>query len=247
MVAFFSIPRAAISHTQSSVNPHRGTISHPSCVPDFCHNPAFTLAMSELLYIRCMTEFQKYKFQRLLLRGSALIVWSRVSTHFSHLLTCPRTAVTRSHSSSESMAKQSRNPAPNLTALSQHPFSYAWEQCSTLVVPILLATQRIFRPCCHSCDSVQLHHLSTFKLVVTPTVADFWKLRFCSSLLIILCGSLCKEGSLPSAVPTAISPPNKLSTPPTFQNVVDFLLVDLQFLFSLTSDFLGVQNDLIII
>lgn len=76
-----------------------------------------------------------------------LISWGRVLPHFCCLLVCPGEAVPWLHNGFKFMAKWSRKPASWLTLHSQHPCSYAWEQCSTLMPPILLCPEK---PCCHS-------------------------------------------------------------------------------------------------
>lgn len=50
---------------------------------------------------------------------------------------------------------------------------YAWEQCSMLASPILLATQGILGPCCSLLGLCPLLHLSVFKLKMAAVVADF--------------------------------------------------------------------------
>lgn len=79
-------------------------------------------------------------------------------------------AVEQPHSSTQFMAKHSRKP--RTAALSWLSSFSAWKQCSTLAPPVLV-TQGILRPCCHSWDSAPFCYLNTFKLGMSPTVADF--------------------------------------------------------------------------
>ena len=68
----------------SSGNPHKGVINHPSCVLDFHQNPAFTLPVSKLFYLRCATlkipSFRDF-------RGADLLCSSGEESHpaFVHL------------------------------------------------------------------------------------------------------------------------------------------------------------------
>lgn len=57
----------------------------------------------------------------------------------------------------------------------------------------------------------------------------------CSVMLLILCGSLCKQASSYHCINSYVFPKGTF-TPPTFQKIITFLLVDLQCLFSQTSD-----------
>ena len=113
------------------------------------------------------------------------------------------------------------------------PCSYSWEQCCTLV-SLLLVTLEILQPHCHTWDSTPLPYLSTFKPGMSPIVADFQKFQFCTPLLIIFCSTSLSR--LLPFISLDISPRSQVSTSPTFQKVVVFLLVDLQYLFSQTSN-----------
>lgn len=130
------------------------SMNHPSCVPSFHQNPALTLPVSRLFF---KFQAQKWVSKLQILRASAIrtctVPLGRVSPHFCHSPACPRKVVTCGLAFT---AKQSGKPPPTLTVLSQLPGSYAWEECSTLVSPILLATQGIFRPHCHSWHSAPL-------------------------------------------------------------------------------------------
>lgn len=109
---------------------------------------------------------------------------------------CPRRAAAGPCSGSLFTAKQNGKSAPRPAAPTQLPHSCAWEQCCMLAPPAL-ATQGILRPHCHYWDFALLRHLSTFKPGMSPTVPNFSKFRFCTPLLIILCGSPYKQAPSP--------------------------------------------------
>lgn len=88
-----------------------------------------------------------------------LVLWVRVSWLFTHLLAHPRKVAMLLHSSLEFMARKRRELASSVTALSWIPCSYAWEQCSMLAPPVLLATQAFSG---HSWVSALLLYCSNF-------------------------------------------------------------------------------------
>lgn len=159
------------SPPHSPVSPHRRTVSQ-SCVLCFDQNSAFTLAVSEVFYLRCRTKFQNSELYGLLQSQPALFLQESVSPCFHHLLDRPGRVTIQPPSVSQFMSKQSRKPAPILDALSQLLCSSAWAQDGTQVPPVL-ATQELLRPQGHTWDSALLHHPSTFKPGTFPTKADF--------------------------------------------------------------------------
>lgn len=121
----------------------------PSCFPD-----SITFMPSPCLCPSCFISGSQLGFKSPNFRFSCNVDWcwsqdpGRVFLCFCHLLACSRNVVAWLQNSSVFMARWSRVPAPRLAVLSQSLHSYAWKQCSMLALPILLATQVIFRSCC---------------------------------------------------------------------------------------------------
>lgn len=106
------------------------------------------------------------------------------------------------------------------------------ETLQHLGTPILLVTAGILRSHCHTWVSAPLCHQSTFRPEMKPTFTDFVKFWFCDLLLIILCSSLLKAGSLPTTTFLDLSAWIQVSATPTFQKVVTFLLAEFWHFFS---------------
>lgn len=109
----------------SSVSPHRRAINHPSSVPNFYLSLAFSLPVSELFYLRHLTEFPNSNFRDSYRCRPTLFLQGRVSLCFCHIWACPRKAVALPSSDSQFMAKQNRKLAPRPTAPSKLPHSDA--------------------------------------------------------------------------------------------------------------------------
>ena len=91
----------------------------------------------------------------------------------------------------------------------------------------LPAAQGMLRPPRRSWDPAPLHHLSTFNPGASSTGENL-KVQICTGPLLILGGSLLIGLPLCLLLVQLCLPPGT-SSPPTFQKVVAFLLVDLQF------------------
>lgn len=147
--AFLSSASAESSQPSLSSRNCQRAVSHFSCVPGSCQVPAFTLPVSELFYLMSTTGFQK-QILGTLPKQTVLILWGMVSPGFG--LCQP---VTREwlHVSQwfRVYGKVEQRVGPQvcykLAVLSLRSYSYAWEQCSTLVPPILPVTQGILRSC----------------------------------------------------------------------------------------------------
>ena len=130
--------RDECSHRLSSVSPYRREINFPICVPDFCLNPAFTLPMSEPLYLRHMAAFpNSWGSIHTVPPGEGLASFASLT-----LESTQRTAL--------QFTVYSRTLVPRPAARDRLPNSYTWEQCSTWMPSVFPATQGILRPPCHS-------------------------------------------------------------------------------------------------
>lgn len=163
-------PQLKVRSPHFSGSHQRRAVSHSSYAPSFCQIPAFTLPVSGLFVSQLRDCVSNFKFRD---SCGADPYWS--SGGGSH-----HTFASQSQQSSpttvqgfEVRGKMEQKAALRLAALSWHPRSYDYEQCSMLVPPVVLVTQRILGPCCHSWDSASFCHLSTFKPVTSTKVANF--------------------------------------------------------------------------
>lgn len=203
----------------------------------FPYDPMFTLAMSEPFYLRCMTVS---KFQFL----GMSVAWICTVSLEDGLVRLPSRSKERSCTTVLWSIVYTKKLAPRPAALSQLPSFYAWEKHSTLVSPVLPATQWILRPFCHSWGFAPLHHLITFNAGTSLHTNQLKSSDF--SLQYFMVASTSRLS--PHHCIHSYIFPKWASTPPNFQKAVAFLLIDLKFLFFRTPiDFLGVQNNLVTI
>ena len=156
--------------TYSSGKPHRRAINHPSCVPGFHQNPAFTLPMSKLFYSGLQLSLKIPNIRDPGGGRPTVFLWGRVSPGF-----CQPVPKKQWH---DYTAVQSLCQSRQLALL----FAALWQSESPLLcletaqyvgmACVFLVPQGILRPHCHSWDSAPLHHLSTFKPGTSSVVAD---------------------------------------------------------------------------
>lgn len=219
-----SSPEMKVCTPHSSGNPQRRAINRPSCVPRFPSKPQVHPACVQAF----LSQVQHW-VSKLHILGIP-VAWTSTAPLGEGLAMLLLPGLGKQLHNCTAVQSLCQNRAeswyPRLTPM---PGNRAAHWCHLFFLWARRPSDHVVIP------GIPPWHLSTFRPGSYLTVADFKK--FCC-LYYLAVASECSPS--PSAVSAAMSLPSQLSPPPTFQKVVAFLLVVLQFLFSQTSHwFLG--------